>query len=60
MIDVDHFKKVNDTYGHLTGDKVLIQMTKIIQKKIRSTDFFGRFGGEEFIVVFPDCDLTVD
>lgn len=58
MIDVDHFKKVNDTYGHLTGDKVLIQMTQIIQKIIRSTDFFGRFGGEEFIVVFPDCDLT--
>ncbi len=57
MIDADHFKKVNDTYGHLTGDKILIQMTQIIQKTIRNTDFFGRFGGEEFIVVFPDCDL---
>lgn len=51
MLDIDHFKKVNDTYGHQTGDNVLKKITDIIQEAIRDTDYAGRYGGEEFIVI---------
>ena len=57
MIDIDHFKDVNDRYGHLIGDQVLIEFTNILAKNIRNTDFVGRWGGEEFIVVCPNTDL---
>ncbi len=56
MIDVDHFKKFNDTYGHLTGDKILRGIAEIIKGSIREIDIAGRFGGEEFCVVLPDTD----
>lgn len=56
MIDVDHFKKCNDTYGHLVGDEVLRVVGKIIKDSIREIDIPGRFGGEEFCVVLPDTD----
>jgi len=56
MIDVDHFKKVNDQYGHLTGDMVLREVARIIAAQIREIDIAGRYGGEEFCVILPDTD----
>ena len=54
MIDIDHFKKVNDTYGHSEGDFVLREVTRIINDNLRKTDVFARWGGEEFIVMMPE------
>ena len=54
MLDVDHFKQVNDTYGHLAGDAVLVHLAKLIQQMLRSTDIAGRFGGEEFGIILPN------
>lgn len=54
MIDIDHFKKVNDTYGHSEGDFVLREVTRIINENLRKTDVFARWGGEEFIVMMPE------
>ncbi len=51
MFDVDHFKRVNDTYGHICGDAVLREVAKLVQRTIRTEDVFGRYGGEEFAVV---------
>ena len=55
IIDIDKFKLVNDNYGHLAGDYVLTEFSKIISESIRPFDLFGRFGGEEFILVFLNC-----
>lgn len=57
MLDIDHFKKVNDTYGHPFGDEVLERMSATIRKVIRVVDIAGRYGGEEFLVVMPETDL---
>ena len=57
MLDIDFFKKVNDTYGHSTGDEVLKAVAKSIQESIRDIDIAGRYGGEEFIVILPNCNL---
>lgn len=54
MFDLDHFKKVNDTYGHSGGDKVLLAFAHLLQQSLRQTDFTGRYGGEEFMLVLPD------
>jgi diguanylate cyclase (GGDEF)-like protein len=54
MLDVDHFKKVNDVHGHLVGDKVLVEVGAGIATTIRSTDLGGRYGGEEFMVIAPE------
>jgi diguanylate cyclase (GGDEF)-like protein len=56
MFDIDHFKKFNDTYGHLFGDEVLKHLAKYFQKNIRGTDYIARYGGEEFIMFFPHAD----
>jgi diguanylate cyclase (GGDEF)-like protein len=58
MVDVDHFKLVNDTHGHLTGDSVLQEVAKRIGELTRSYDFAGRYGGEEFVIVLPGCSLS--
>jgi len=56
MADLDHFKLVNDTYGHLTGDRVLTQTCAIIQSQLRAYDSVGRYGGEEFLIILTDTD----
>ena len=58
MMDIDHFKNFNDTYGHQTGDQVLQLVAKTIEKTIRSTDFVARYGGEEFISFLPITKLA--
>jgi diguanylate cyclase (GGDEF)-like protein len=54
MLDIDHFKRVNDEYGHLAGDEVIRHVTKIASKGLRQSDFVGRYGGEEFVVLLPE------
>ncbi|NVK17786.1 MAG: transporter substrate-binding domain-containing protein [Methylocystaceae bacterium] len=56
ILDVDHFKSINDTYGHLVGDEVLVAVAKIITSVSRSTDTTGRWGGEEFLILCPETD----
>ncbi len=56
IFDIDNFKKVNDTYGHLVGDEVLKSVARIIKENLQSDCFIGRYGGEEFLAVFPNAD----
>ncbi|UUY06997.1 diguanylate cyclase [Pseudomonas sp. J452] len=56
MFDIDHFKKVNDTYGHQAGDKVIQAVADVVRKEARDTDIAGRYGGEEFVILLPDVD----
>jgi len=58
MIDIDLFKRINDTYGHLTGDAALTMFSDLIKSKIRKTDFVGRYGGEEFLLILPGTPLV--
>jgi diguanylate cyclase (GGDEF)-like protein len=57
IIDINKFKEINDTYGHNVGDKVLSQFAKITNSRIRKTDFFGRWGGDEFLLIRPNTSL---
>jgi diguanylate cyclase len=58
MLDIDHFKKINDTYGHLAGDSVLRGLAAILQKRLRPNDRLGRYGGEEFCAILPETGLA--
>ena len=58
VVDIDHFKKINDTYGHDVGDSVLIHITTIMKEAVRSSDVVARTGGEEFLVLFPHATLS--
>jgi len=57
IIDIDDFKKINDNYGHLTGDKVITKISESIVHSVRNGDIVGRYGGEEFIIIMPNTDL---
>lgn len=57
MFDIDHFKNINDTYGHNVGDNVLIKLTDIVKRRIRKIDIFARWGGEEFLIMLPESRL---
>ncbi len=59
ILDLDHFKEINDHYGHLYGDEVLKQIASKIQSNVRQEDMVGRYGGDEFVIVFSDCDGQV-
>jgi diguanylate cyclase (GGDEF)-like protein len=58
IVDIDHFKRVNDTYGHLVGDQVLGVVAATLRSQVREYDVIGRFGGEEFVVLLPHADVT--
>lgn len=57
MMDLDHFKKVNDTFGHAAGDSVLKGLSRLLQQRLRKSDVIGRYGGEEFVALLLDCEI---
>lgn len=59
VADIDHFKKINDSYGHLAGDKVLKVIAKTIRQRLRRVDFMARYGGEEFVIILPETPAEV-
>lgn len=58
LLDIDHFKKINDQFGHLYGDEVLLHFTTLMERSFRHTDFLFRYGGEEFVVIVNNCDAS--
>lgn len=57
MLDIDHFKQVNDTHGHLVGDAILAELGQILSRSVRDSDVCARYGGEEFAAILSDADL---
>lgn len=57
LFDLDHFKRVNDQYGHLVGDTTLVSVASLVQESIRDGDIFARWGGEEFVILLPNHDF---
>ena len=57
LLDLDHFKQYNDTHGHLAGDRLLLSATAAWQSALRETDVLARWGGDEFVLLLPNCDL---
>jgi two-component system cell cycle response regulator len=57
MLDIDHFKKINDVHGHLAGDYVLKEVARLIQQRIRRDEVLARYGGEEFAIILPETNL---
>jgi diguanylate cyclase len=57
MVDIDHFKKVNDTFGHTEGDKVLCEISSLLKASVRKKDTVARYGGEEFILILPEAGI---
>jgi diguanylate cyclase (GGDEF)-like protein len=58
MMDIDHFKLVNDTYGHAAGDSALKGLSRLLQQRLRRSDIVGRYGGDEFVALLVDCDAN--
>jgi len=58
MIDIDNFKSINDTYGHIAGDKVIQKLALLLQDSVRESDIVSRFGGEEFLIILPNTDIS--
>jgi len=58
MLDIDNFKHVNDSLGHRIGDRVLADISGLLRRSVRQTDFCGRYGGEEFLIILPQTDVT--
>ena len=58
LLDIDHFKKINDNYGHDVGDQALIHLAKVVQELLRPVDVVARYGGEEFVLILPDTNLS--
>ena len=59
MLDLDHFKRINDTYGHAAGDQVIRAMAHLLRQRLRKSDIIGRYGGEEFVVILPDTSSEI-
>jgi diguanylate cyclase (GGDEF)-like protein len=59
MLDIDHFKTINDTYGHAAGDDALRKLADQLHHGLRSSDILGRYGGEEFVVLMPETNLQI-
>lgn len=57
LLDVDRFKTINDRFGHAVGDRVLVELTRLLQSNLRQVDVLARWGGEEFVILLPECDL---
>jgi len=57
MLDIDHFKQINDTYGHVCGDKVLREFAEVVTGRLRKSEFLARYGGEEFAIILPETHL---
>lgn len=58
MLDIDHFKSINDNFGHTVGDNVLVKMVELVKSKLRANDYLGRWGGEEFLIICPSTNLN--